>query len=50
MQNQKYKIIADASESIEMYNVQTDPYENINLLASSLSDEENTAKNELESK
>lgn len=46
----KIRIISDASGSIEMYNLETDPYENTNLLSSSLSDEENTAKNELEEK
>ncbi|WP_338759913.1 sulfatase-like hydrolase/transferase [Bernardetia sp. ABR2-2B] len=48
IRNQKYKIIASASGSEEMYDLQNDPYENINLLSSSLSNEENTAKNELE--
>lgn len=50
LRNQKYKIIANASRSIEMYNLITDPYENTNLLSSSLSTEENTAKTELETK
>jgi len=50
IRNQKYKIIANSSGSTEMYNLETDPYENTNLLSSSLSDEENTAKNELETK
>jgi hypothetical protein len=48
IRNQKYKIIANLSGTQEMYNLQTDTYENINLLSSSLSNEENTAKNELE--
>lgn len=50
IRNQKYKIIANASGSTEMYNLETDPYENTNLLSSSLSNEENTAKSELEAK
>ena len=50
IRNQKYKIIANSSGSTEMYNLETDPYENTNHLSSSLSDEENTAKNELETK
>ncbi|WP_375558598.1 sulfatase-like hydrolase/transferase [Bernardetia sp. OM2101] len=50
IRNQKYKIIANAFGSQEMYNLQTDPYENTNLLNSPLSDEENTAKNALEAK
>ncbi|AFM04259.1 arylsulfatase A family protein [Bernardetia litoralis DSM 6794] len=50
IRNQKYKIIANNSGSIEMYNLEIDPYENTNLLLTSLSDEENTAKNNLEIK
>jgi arylsulfatase A-like enzyme len=50
IRNQKYKIIANSSGSTEMYNLEIDPYESTNLLSSSLSDEENTAKNELETK
>lgn len=50
IRNQKYKIIADASGSQGMYDLETDPYENTNLLSSSLSNEANTAKTELETK
>ena len=50
IRNQKYKIIANASGSIEMYNLQTDPYENTNLLNSTLSNEQSTAKTQLETK
>jgi arylsulfatase A-like enzyme len=50
IRNQKYKIIANSSGSIEMYDLETDPYENSNLLSSSLSSEANTAKSELETK
>lgn len=50
IRNQKYKIIANSSGSTEMYNLETDPYENTNLLNSTLSTEANTAKTQLETK
>lgn len=46
--NGNYKLIIEGSGNEEFYNLENDPYENTNLLSSSLSTEEANAKADLE--
>ena len=46
--NGEFKLIVNANGNEEMYNLLSDPYENNNLLNSTLTSEEENAKNDLE--